>query len=298
MGQSLETVLLQNAIAYKSEPMRQTVGLISVEKWWEVLVERTPVKYISLLLVSIGAPLLWKFPEGYFRHSLGETAILAGLLVLLVDPFLKARLLKEASKDIFHYLLGFDQQPEIKDRLKSLVFDTKVFRKGFHMRCTFVPVEDAMRLELECDFEVINPTNEIHRYSHAIQCEKVEKPEVHLMTLISDQDAYSFVPDRLESKKDDPEVLEARAKEIGIAPSTKGLTYTFGAKFSMTYPEEFFYAVHVGTPTIGMTIEVVPPPGFAVTASPTPTFAKNIWKYDKLFMPGEHVDIRWQRLVG
>ena len=33
-------------------------------------------------------------PAGYFRHSLGEAAVIAALLILLVDPFLKARLLQ------------------------------------------------------------------------------------------------------------------------------------------------------------------------------------------------------------
>jgi hypothetical protein len=207
---------------------------------------------------------------------------------------LKGRLLREASKDIFHYLLGFDQQPEIKDRLKRLVFDTKLFRKNFNMKCVLIPSGESMRLELECDFEVVNPTNESHKYSHCVQCERVEKPSAGLMTLVSGQENYSFIPN-LSDKSDDPIVLEARGHEIDVMPSSKGVTYRFGTKFSMVYPKEFFYAVHVGVPTIGMTIEVVPPEGYEVTASPTLTCAKNLWKYDKLFMPGEHVDIRWQR---
>jgi hypothetical protein len=243
---------------------------------------------------AAGTYLLWRFPEGYFRHSLGEAAIIAALLLVLVDPFLKARLLRDASKGLFHFLLGYDHQPEIKDRLEELVYGTKIFRKHFYMKCILTPEDGFMHLDLDYRFEVVNPTNDAHEYVHVVQCERVEKPKPGLMTLVSGQENYGFVPN-LTLKADDPRVLEAVARKVSILPARKGTTYKFGSKFSMTYPEEFFYAVHVGVPTIGMTIEVASPPGFEVSASPTPTCAQNIWVYDKLFMPGEHVDVRWER---
>jgi hypothetical protein len=162
------------------------------------------------------------------------------------------------------------------------------------MKCALMPEGDSMRLECETDFEVVNPTNEIQRYSHAIQFEQVENPTVHSMNLVSVQENYSVAP-ALAGKADDPVVLEAKGREVKIMPASQGITYRFGAKCSMIYPKEFFYALHVGHPTIGITVEVVPPTGFDVTASPTPTCTKNLWIYEKLFMPGEHVDIRWQQ---
>lgn len=294
MRKSLESVPLRSAIHYKSESMKKPAEQFSLEKWWENILGRIPVYLISLLLVGGGAYLLWRFPEGYLRHALGEATIIAALLLFLVDPFLKARLLRDASKGLFHFLLGYDHQPQIKDRLEELVYGTKIFRKDFYLKCTLKPEQGSMRLNVECRFEVVNPTNETHKYLHAVQCERVEKPTAGLMTLVSEQQTYGFVPS-LTYKADDPLVLEAKGEEIDISPAAKGTTYKFGSKFSMLYPEEFFYAVHVGVPTIGMTIEVEPPEGFQVTASPTRTCAKNIWTYDKLFMPGEHVDIRWER---
>lgn len=275
--------------------MKQTAEQFSIQKWWEDFLAKTPSIYVSLFLGASGTWLLWKYPEGYFRHALGEASSIAALLILFVDPFLKARLLREASAGIFHYLLGFDQQPEIKERLRDLVFNTKLFRRNFYMKCILTPQENSMLLNLECTFEIINPTNEAQKYVHCVQCEDVEKPAIKALTLISEKDSYSTVP-ALTGKKDDPTVLEAIAKEIEIQPASKGLTYHFGTNFSMIYPLEFFYALHVGTPTIGMTIEIVPPEGFNVTVSPSPTYTKNIWKHDKLFMPGEHVDVRWKKV--
>ena len=150
-----------------------------------------------------------------------------------------------------------------------------------------------MRLEMDCSFEVVNPTGESAKYPHAVQCEIVEKPSPILMTLVSGQESYSFIPP-ITVKNDDPNVLEMKGREVDILPAVKGISYRFGSKFSMTYPEEFFYAVHVGVPTIGMIIEVIAPEDYEVTASPTSASAPNVWKYEKLFMPGEHVDIRWR----
>src|SRR5207253_1878624 len=87
--------------------MAYTPGNFSFEAWWEKVIARTPVKYISLILAAVGGLLVWRFPGGYFWHSIGEAAVIAALLMFLVDPFLKARLLKEAARDIFEYLLGF-----------------------------------------------------------------------------------------------------------------------------------------------------------------------------------------------
>jgi membrane protein implicated in regulation of membrane protease activity len=69
-------------------------GNFSLEASWGKFVERTPVIYLSLGLIAIGGWLLWRFPGGYFWHSIGEAAIIAALLMFLVDPFLRARLLR------------------------------------------------------------------------------------------------------------------------------------------------------------------------------------------------------------
>jgi predicted membrane protein len=86
---------LQNAIQHKdvNDFMTQTAGMFSLEKWWERLIEKTPVKYLSLVLGVFGGALLYWAPRDSFRHSFGEAAVIAALLVFLVDPFLKARVI-------------------------------------------------------------------------------------------------------------------------------------------------------------------------------------------------------------
>ena len=291
MEECVELALLQRAIESKGDSMKQTT-VFSLEKWWERLVERTPVKYVSLVLGGIGAALLRWCPAGYFRHSLGEAAIIAALLVLLVDPFLKARLLREAAQDIFHYLLGFDQQPQIKERLKRLVFDTKLFRKNFNARYKLVPERDLMRIEFDYDFELINPTEEVIEFPLKIDFEKAENLRLDFLSLVSSEKSYRWCP-QLKPKSDDPWVIQGFAESVKIQPASRGITYRYSGKCSFTYPRTFYYAQHFGYPTIGVTITVECPPSFEIGAPPTPMHEGNVWKYEGLFMPGDHINIRW-----
>ncbi len=265
----------------------------SLEKSWEKLVERTPVKYISLVLGAFGAVLLWGYPAGYFRHSLGEAGVIAALLVLLVDPFLKARLLREAARDIFHYLLAFDQPPEIKERLKRLVFETKLFRKNFNARYNLVSEGNSMRIELEYDFDLVNPTEEAIDFPLKIEFEQAENPHLDFLTLVSPEKSYKSQPN-LEPEKDDPCVLQGLGEAVRIQPASKGVSYRFSGKCSVKYPLSFYYAQHFGYPTIGVTVTIVAPASIDVSATPTPAHEGNIWRYEKLFMPGDHINLRWK----
>jgi hypothetical protein len=228
--------------------MTRTVRPFSLEKSWERLIERTPVKYLSLILGVSGAAFLYWAPRESFRHSLGEAAVIAALLVFLVDPFLKARLLREAARDIFHYLLGFDQQPEIKERLRSILLGTKLFRRNYNLRYKLTAVGDRMRFQVEYDFELINPTDETLSFDQVVQFETSEHPEIEFLSLVSTQESYQE-PVRLVPKTNDPLVLEAK-KSVKIQPSSKGITYRFGGRWFTTYPKQSWYAQHFGFPTI------------------------------------------------
>jgi hypothetical protein len=289
MAESPEAILLERLFGVRDEFMAAQMS--SVETWWETFIGRTPVKYISLVLGLIGAALLWRYPAGYFRHSLGEAALISALLVMLVDPFLKARLLKEAARDIFHYLLGFDQQPEIKERLRAILLGTKLFRKNYNLRYQFTAVEDGMRIQVEYDFELINPTDQTLSFDQVVQFETAERPELEYLSLVSTQEKYHESV-KLIPKQDDPLVLEAK-KSVKIQPSSRGITYRFGGKWCTTYPKQSWYAQHFGFPTIGVTVTIDGPDSFEVSATPTPLHEGKVWKYEGLFMPGNHFNIRW-----
>jgi hypothetical protein len=87
--------------------------------------------------------------------AFGEALLIAGLLAMLVDPFLKARLLREASRNLFEHIIGFDHEPEIKQRLRDIVFQTKLYRTN--SRISFAVAADAentVSIQLTLEYEL------------------------------------------------------------------------------------------------------------------------------------------------
>jgi hypothetical protein len=189
--------------------------------------------------------------------------------------------------------LGFDQQPENKERLKRLVFDTKLFRKNFNARYKFVAEGGWMRIELEYDFELVNPTEGAIDFSLKVDFEKAEDPHLDFLTLVSSEKSYKWEPG-LEPKKDDPWVLQGFGDAVRIQPASRGISYRFSGKCSVKYPSGFYYAQHFGYPTIGATVTIDSPESIEVSAAPTPAHEGNVWRYERLFMPGDHINFRWR----
>src|SRR5207248_10135291 len=127
-------------------------------------------------MLPLGNGSFGNSPPGYFRYSIGEAAVISALLMFLVDPFLKARLLKEAARDIFEYLLGFDQQPQLKERLKRLVFDTKLFRGNFNAR---------YKLLHQVDFELVNSTKEAIEFPYKMDFDHAENHRLDSVSRLS-----------------------------------------------------------------------------------------------------------------
>jgi hypothetical protein len=96
------------------------------------------MKYLPAVLrwgLVLAGIILLGGPHSTLLTPIGEALLIAGLLALIVDPVVKRHLLKEASKGIFHYMVGFDQRPEIRERLKTIVFNTKLYREGYEIKC-------------------------------------------------------------------------------------------------------------------------------------------------------------------
>jgi hypothetical protein len=131
------------------------------------------------------------------------------------------------------------------------------------------------------------------KYSLTAQFEEAENPKVDWLNLISSEQSFQESVE-LTPNVDDPCAVEVKKKVINISPASKGVTYRFGGKFSITYPLNFYCVQHFGYPTIGVTLSVEAPESLEVIPSPTPTKGGNVWRYERLFMYGDHINIRWR----
>jgi hypothetical protein len=114
---------------------------------------------LGIFFLVLGTLGLYRCPAT-LGQKFSKALIIAGILTITVDPFVKRRLLREASKDIFHHLIGFSLPIEMRDRIKSIVLNTNLYRKDMELTCTFTRVPDGVRIDFKYKFELINPSSE------------------------------------------------------------------------------------------------------------------------------------------
>jgi hypothetical protein len=228
-----------------------------------------------------------------FLAALGEAIIIAGVLTLCVDPFLKFRLLKEAERGIFEHMLGFDHEPELKAKLGDIAFNTKLYRRNLRLTCQIEPSErpHMVRISLQAEHRVINPTIKPEKYTCFYTFEAVEKPDsCEFIQIIGNAEPVIESP---PFKTVDENYLDARAKEVTIEPEHMGISHMFIAKCTCLAPEDWFHTLYFGLPTIDTTVSVSGPDGWEVWVEGKK--GKLIWHDAGLKMTGEKISIHWRR---
>jgi hypothetical protein len=219
------------------------------------------------------------------------------VLALGVDPLLKRNLLAEASRGIFIHLLGFEHRPEIKDKLKEIIFGTKLLRKTADLRCLVEEGADgSFDFTVEYDSELVNPTNTPIEYEPSMEFDKAHKLEVLEMTFTSSDGKYKW-HDKPEPKEIYPGVEVARGKKFTIQPESRGITYRGHSKYKILVRYGYCQFT-AGRPTLQTTMQATVPEGYEVGATPATVENVNYWQYDSIFMKGEHITLRWRKKNG
>ena len=250
--------------------------------------QNVPTPAVGVFLLAAGTLASLK-PEWFYwlkpelLRSLSDALLVAGILTLLVDPFIKGRLYKEVSAGTFQYLLGFTQPPEIQDAMRRLAFETKVYARDLRMNCTITREDErSVRLRILSSVRIENPTAQTAEYEPFLAFEEAEKPSVDHITIGSKDETRAF-PANLKPEVGKPEMLVQHTDRIILGPKE---SITVEHQYSMVLPEAFFQVHYFGTRTIGVTLFVVAP-GFDVCTDLD-------WERPTLYMIGDHVTIRWK----
>ena len=248
---------------------------------------------LALVVLTIGVVgSLW-CPNA-LGQRFSEALIIAGVLAIAVDPFLKRRLQREVSRDIFHHLIGFSLPREIQDRIKEIVLDTKLYRRNMDLTCTFSRVPEGVRIDCEYKFDLVNPSSEKAPFKQRLEFEKHENATLKSISCSDKSSDYGKAPKLMESKED-PDVRFFEGPIVKIPPEQGGHNISFRAEYSIVRPVPAFHVQHFVLPTTGLTLILKSPPDLKVTASPADAQPRaDEWIYKRLFMPGEHLEIRWE----
>ena len=284
----LESLLLANALTVNGNEEQ-------VDQLSEYL--RSWVWVCGFALIGTGAALMHYWGTIPLVYGLAEAVIIAGVLAVFVDPLMKQSLLRQASRGIFKHLLGFDQRPEIKEKLQDIVFNTKLFRKSCDLRCSVETQSDHFRFTVEYDSEIINPTHNACDYIPRLEFDSAHEAAVLSMSFTSSDGscAWNATPPK---SSDEPGVDLIKGEQFSIKPESKGVTYRASGKYQIK-PKHGFHTFNAGIPTLSMSIRVIAlPDDFEAGASPPTSENVNYWQYDRLQMVGDHVTLRWRKKGG
>jgi hypothetical protein len=286
--------LLKQVMSY--HPSDAEDDSMSRNGWWEWW-EQNGNYVFGPALIAI-AILSNKYIRTYWAsHFMDDfivAFVIAGILMITVDPFVKRMARREATRDIFHHMLGFKLPEIIRTRLQETVEETKLYREGTIQHIVMKEDDDSLVLDVELTFDVVNPTQHTLDFYPLVQFEKGERGDlkriIHFGNLNYGKDA------KLTESVGGLGALEYKGEGIPIA---SGGRETLKYEYSVKYPTSLgFYSPNFALPTIGMTLTIKHPENFKVLATKSDLAAPSgEWKYpNKLWMRGEHLEIVWEKI--
>jgi len=282
--------LLRQMVMYK-EPNTMLIRRQRFWKWWD-----TWSSYVIgafLLGIGLGLPLI-PFAPVVFQsnavHRLSEAMMIAGLLAFAVDPLVKGKAQREATRDIFHHMLGFALPLPIRDRLQQIVHDTTIYRENTVMHVTLSEKGPSIVFDVELDYDIINPTQHPFDFEPIIEFDRGEHGTLNRVICFGEPGYGKDTA--LRPNSDEPLMLEYHGESVRLRPDERR---RFRYEYTTEYPASLgYYFQHFKYPTIGFSLTVICPPNLDVTSAPTELHDKNCWRYPRLFMPGDHLNIRWE----
>lgn len=288
-GHSFEKVLLGNMLSIHPTSKELEMTATSRFPWLRTWMA-------ALALIAAASILTWRLGEFHLISALADALFVAGLLTLLVEPLFRREFLAEASRGIFIHLLGFEHRPEVKEKLKEIVFNTKVLRKNFDVRCAVEPRDGYFEATVEYDSEIINPTHAPAEFTPYVEFDMAKKVEILSLSFTSSDGKCKWhgVPKREELE---PGVETFRARTFSVQPESKGVTYRGNCRYRilLRHGYEMFY---MAVPTLHMTLRASAPDDYEVSATPATVDNVGYWQYDAIQMVGDHVTVRWRKRGG
>lgn len=250
---------------------------------------------LATLLIIAGIAVIKYLPENHVASSAADAVLIAGILALGVDPFVKRDLLTEASRGIFVHLLGFEHHPQVKDKLKQIVFETKLLRSRFNNNVTVEPQGDAFLITVDYDTEIINPTNTTVPFQPFIEWDAAHKPKVRRMTFVATDGSEEWTEPDVPLLENEPGMLSAKPRKVDIKPHSNGrISYHASGRYTFLTKHGYLLQ-YMGLPTLEMSFRVNIPDGYEVSASKANVQSGNYWEYSGIRMVGEHISIRWRK---
>ena len=255
---------------------------------------RIRIWMLAISIIALAVVILWRLPANRFMSQVADALLVAGLLALLVDPFLKRDLLIEASRGIFIHLLGFEHHPALKDKLKEIIFETKLLRSELRQVVTVEPANEGFWVTVEYEADVVNPTNTPVQYGPSIEWDMAHKPRVLRLALTSSDGKAKWTEREIQLRESEPGVQIAKPHQVSLRP---GVTCHVSGEYQL-FSKHGYLITYMGRPTLKMSVRLNTPDDYEYSATRADIQNSNYWEYNSILMKGDHVTVRWRKRGG
>ncbi len=220
---------------------------------------------------------------------------MASILTLTVDRLVKFRLLREASKSIFEHMIGFDHEPELREELRKIALDTRLYQRDYRFTCHIEEGENGMvLLTLTKEVEVVNQSMRPESYLAGFRFNLEDRPVNCILREIIDGKPIRESEPILRTS--DTSVVACQ-KSIDILPRRNKKRFRFEVTGTITQPRDWYHTMYFGFPTIDVMFSVYAPEGWSVWIGESqPDKATNTANYHDhgIKMKGEKLEIHWR----
>jgi hypothetical protein len=284
---------------------------MTARTWWEI---HRPAYILALKAFLFGVLL---HLAGHFgkpsladwladaMHVAGDAFIVAALLGITADAYLKRELLR----DVGSIFIGWALPHEVRSYIRE-VSQTAILRRDYSVDFKLEPIGgDEVKVTVTLASSVFNYGTKAADYTTAMVVELAESPyedEVRCVVTVGNHDEH-WDSDRLrrEARTEEDRVVKWAIKTAPLPPQDAldpSGAYKPGCKVVWTYAvrkhrdDDEWLAF--GMPTLGVTVTASCPPEleFRCDHETGETTADGRWTWpfrDQFFMPGRCLHVRW-----
>ena len=235
---------------------------------------------------------LYRYPERGPWHGVIEAICIASALTLTVDPFVKKRLTHEVNKSIFYHVIGFDLPPAMQDRLRTYLHALEYYRESLSITAEALRVEgDEVIIQITLKGTIIALTR--CKYAPSLEFEDTEHGEVQELWAERKGETEKLIKWKAADPitPSDPMTTHYGAP---VATLKRGETLESYFRFTLRQRKQDYWVQTFGTTTLKTTVTLKPLPNMTMYASHRPVSTDNQYEYDKVFIIGEDIRIRWK----
>ena len=288
-SQTVEELLLENAIEMGSRQEEQSVSNWKSAGQW---CRQHSVILTGAVLILVGGMGVWKFSSELGRRF-SEALLVAGVLSLSVDLYLKRQLQEDAARDIFQHLLGINLPSELRTKLQEFVSENKIYRKHLSILADAKEIEGGVELTITINATVVAAKGAVD-YQQLLMAEESEEARILYASLRSSTEPlYANQADEIQMQpNDEPMVVRWKGGEQQLS---KGDELTSYIQYAVKGKDKDFKVIFFGTSVIPpIAVRVTASDGLEIFASKADQQNGNEYVYKKVFLTGDHIQIRWK----